>query len=104
MRGNFSLTDERSSREREAFALKKLRSNFSLTEFGRAVVAALRERDMAVTAVDREPPDSSWDDGVHVVTGDLAEQETCVAAFETRQSPLKLFGDARIPRQALLIK
>ncbi len=39
---------------------------------------------MAVTAVDREPPDSSWDDGVHVVTGDLAEQETCVAAFETR--------------------
>ncbi|MFG1907165.1 NAD-dependent epimerase/dehydratase family protein [Kribbella sp. NPDC048928] len=51
---------------------------------GRAVVAALRGRGVAVTAVDREPPDSSWDDGVHVVTGDLAEQETCVAAFETR--------------------
>ncbi|HET6742109.1 MAG TPA: NAD-dependent epimerase/dehydratase family protein [Kribbella sp.] len=51
---------------------------------GRAVVGALRERGVAVTAVDREPPDSSWDDGVHVVTGDLAEQETCVAAFETR--------------------
>jgi UDP-glucose 4-epimerase len=51
---------------------------------GRAVVAALRRRGVAVTAVDREPPDSSWDDGVHVVTGDLAEQETCVAAFETR--------------------
>ncbi|WP_238174395.1 NAD-dependent epimerase/dehydratase family protein [Kribbella kalugense] len=51
---------------------------------GRAVVAALRERGVPVTAVDREPPDASWDDGVHVVTGDLAEQETCVAAFETR--------------------
>ncbi|HEY3512443.1 MULTISPECIES: NAD-dependent epimerase/dehydratase family protein [Kribbella] len=51
---------------------------------GRAVVAALRERDVPVTAVDREPADASWDDGVHVVTGDLAEQETCVAAFETR--------------------
>ncbi|MFF0339237.1 NAD-dependent epimerase/dehydratase family protein [Kribbella sp. NPDC004875] len=51
---------------------------------GRALVAALRGRGVAVTAVDREPPDSSWDDGVQVVTGDLAEQETCVAAFETR--------------------
>jgi UDP-glucose 4-epimerase len=51
---------------------------------GRAVVAALRERGVPVTAVDREPPDASWDDGVHVVTGDLAEQETCIAAFETR--------------------
>ncbi|TDW71453.1 NAD-dependent epimerase/dehydratase family protein [Kribbella pratensis] len=51
---------------------------------GRAVVAALRERGVPVTAVDREPPPASWDDGVHVVTGDLAEQETCVAAFETR--------------------
>jgi UDP-glucose 4-epimerase len=51
---------------------------------GRAVVAALRVRGVPVTAVDREPPDASWDDGVHVVTGDLAEQETCVAAFETR--------------------
>ena len=51
---------------------------------GRAVVAALRERGVPVTAVDREPPDASWDDGVHVVTGDLADQETCVAAFETR--------------------
>ena len=51
---------------------------------GRAVVAALREREVPVTAVDREPPDSSWDDGVHVVTGDLADQESCVAAFETR--------------------
>jgi len=51
---------------------------------GRAVVAALRERGVAVTAVDREPPDPAWDEGVHVVTGDLAEQETCVAAFETR--------------------
>lgn len=51
---------------------------------GRAVVAALRERDVPVTAVDREPPDASWDAGVHVVTGDLADQETCVAAFETR--------------------
>ena len=51
---------------------------------GRAVVAALRERGVPVTAVDREPPDPSWDAGVHVVTGDLADQETCVAAFETR--------------------
>ncbi|WP_371406026.1 NAD-dependent epimerase/dehydratase family protein [Kribbella sp. NBC_00662] len=51
---------------------------------GRAVVAALRERGVAVTAVDREPPDASWDEGVQVVTGDLAEQETCIAAFETR--------------------
>jgi UDP-glucose 4-epimerase len=54
---------------------------------GRAVVAALRERGVPVTAVDREPPDPSWnagDAGVDVVTGDLAEQETCVAAFETR--------------------
>ncbi|HEY9333550.1 MAG TPA: NAD-dependent epimerase/dehydratase family protein [Kribbella sp.] len=51
---------------------------------GRAVVGALRGRGVAVTAVDREPPDASWDGGVHVVTGDLAEQETCVAAFETR--------------------
>jgi UDP-glucose 4-epimerase len=51
---------------------------------GRAVVAALRERGVAVTAVDREPPDASWDEGVHVVTGDLAEQEVCIAAFETR--------------------
>jgi UDP-glucose 4-epimerase len=51
---------------------------------GRGVVAALRERGVAVTAVDREPPDASWDEGVQVVTGDLAEQETCIAAFETR--------------------
>ncbi|TCC40571.1 NAD-dependent epimerase/dehydratase family protein [Kribbella speibonae] len=51
---------------------------------GRAVVGALRGRGVLVTAVDREAPDSSWDSGVHVVTGDLAEQETCVAAFETR--------------------
>jgi UDP-glucose 4-epimerase len=51
---------------------------------GRAVVAALRGRGVLVTAVDREPPEPSWDDGVTVVTGDLAEQETCVAAFETR--------------------
>jgi UDP-glucose 4-epimerase len=51
---------------------------------GRAVVAALRERDVPVTAVDREPPDPSWDEGVTVVTGDLAEQEVCIAAFETR--------------------
>lgn len=51
---------------------------------GRAVVRALRERGVAVTAVDREPADGSWDGGVQVVTGDLAEQETCVAAFETR--------------------
>jgi UDP-glucose 4-epimerase len=51
---------------------------------GRAVVAALRLRGVPVTAVDREPPDPSWDDGVHVVTGELSDQETCVAAFETR--------------------
>ncbi|HEY4571265.1 MAG TPA: NAD(P)-dependent oxidoreductase, partial [Kribbella sp.] len=51
---------------------------------GRAVVAALRERGVPVTAVDREPADASWDEGVHVVTGDLTDQETCVAAFETR--------------------
>ena len=51
---------------------------------GRAVVAALRGRGVPVTAVDREPPDPSWDEGVHVVTGDLAEQEVCIAAFETR--------------------
>ncbi|WP_433163827.1 NAD-dependent epimerase/dehydratase family protein [Kribbella sp. CA-247076] len=51
---------------------------------GRAVVAALRQRGVLVTAVDREPPDVSWDDGVHVVTGDLADQEVCVGAFETR--------------------
>ena len=51
---------------------------------GRAVVTALRERGVAVTAVDSEPPDPAWDSGVQVVTGDLAEQETCVAAFETR--------------------
>ena len=51
---------------------------------GRAVVAALRARDIPVTAVDREPPDASWDDGVTVITGDLAEQEVCISAFETR--------------------
>lgn len=51
---------------------------------GRAVVAGLRGRGVAVTAVDREPPDGTWDDGVHVVTGDLAEQEVCISAFETR--------------------
>jgi UDP-glucose 4-epimerase len=51
---------------------------------GRAVVAALRQRGVLVTAVDREPPDPSWDDGVHVVTGELSDQETCVSAFETR--------------------
>jgi UDP-glucose 4-epimerase len=56
---------------------------------GRAVVAALRERDVPVTAVDREPPpppdtQSSWDEGVTVITGDLAEQEVCISAFETR--------------------
>jgi UDP-glucose 4-epimerase len=51
---------------------------------GRAVVAALRRRGVAVTAVDRELSSVAWDEGVHVVTGDLAEQETCVAAFETR--------------------
>ncbi|MFI5735928.1 NAD-dependent epimerase/dehydratase family protein [Kribbella sp. NPDC051587] len=51
---------------------------------GRAVVKALRERDVPVTAVDREPPDPTWDDGVTVVTGDLANQEVCIGAFETR--------------------
>ncbi|TCC43753.1 NAD-dependent epimerase/dehydratase family protein [Kribbella sindirgiensis] len=51
---------------------------------GRGLVGALRGGGVLVTAVDREPPDPSWDSGVHVVTGDLAEQETCVAAFETR--------------------
>ncbi|MET7278505.1 NAD-dependent epimerase/dehydratase family protein [Kribbella sp. NPDC005582] len=51
---------------------------------GRAVVRALRERDVPVTAVDREPPDPTWDDGVTVVTGDLADQEVCIGAFETR--------------------
>lgn len=51
---------------------------------GRAVVAALRNRDVPVTAVDREPPDQSWDSGVEVVTGDLADQQVCIAAFETR--------------------
>ena len=55
---------------------------------GRAVVAGLRERGVPVTAVDREPPPASWDDGVHVVTGDLAEQETCIAAFETRPTTI----------------
>jgi UDP-glucose 4-epimerase len=34
--------------------------------------------------VDREPPDPSWDEGVTAITGDLAEQEVCIAAFETR--------------------
>jgi len=53
---------------------------------GRAVVAGLRQRGVPVTAVDREPPDPSWDEGVHVVTGDLADQEVCIAAFETRPS------------------
>ena len=42
---------------------------------GRAVVAALRERDVPVTAVDREPPDPSWDEGVTAVTGDLGVGE-----------------------------
>jgi UDP-glucose 4-epimerase len=51
---------------------------------GRAVVAGLRRRGVAVTAVDREPAESLWDDGVTVVTGDLGEQEVCIAAFETR--------------------
>jgi len=51
---------------------------------GRALVAALRQRGVPVTAVDREPPDPSWDEGVHVVTGDLADQEVCISAFETR--------------------
>ncbi|MEV0282532.1 NAD-dependent epimerase/dehydratase family protein [Kribbella sp. NPDC050820] len=53
---------------------------------GRAVVAGLRQRGVPVTAVDREPPDPSWDEGVQVVTGDLADQEVCIAAFETRPS------------------
>ncbi|MFI6681670.1 NAD-dependent epimerase/dehydratase family protein [Kribbella sp. NPDC050470] len=53
---------------------------------GRAVVAGLRHRGVPVTAVDREPPDPSWDEGVQVVTGDLADQEVCIAAFETRPS------------------
>ena len=51
---------------------------------GRAVVAALRERAVPVTVVDREPPDPSWDEGVTVITGDLADQEVCISAFETR--------------------
>jgi len=51
---------------------------------GRALVAALRQRGVPVTAVDREPPDPSWDEGVHVVTGELADQEVCISAFETR--------------------
>ncbi|MEV8377562.1 NAD-dependent epimerase/dehydratase family protein [Kribbella sp. NPDC056861] len=51
---------------------------------GRAVVAALRERDLPVTAVDREAPDPAWDEGVTVITGELSEQEVCIAAFETR--------------------
>jgi UDP-glucose 4-epimerase len=51
---------------------------------GRAVVAGLRQRGVPVTAVDREPPAASWDKGVHVVTGDLADQEVCISAFETR--------------------
>ncbi|GAA1564780.1 NAD-dependent epimerase/dehydratase family protein [Kribbella sancticallisti] len=51
---------------------------------GRAVVAALRQRDIPVTAVDRNPPDPSWDAGVTAITGDLADQEVCIAAFETR--------------------
>ncbi|MFC5261622.1 NAD-dependent epimerase/dehydratase family protein [Kribbella qitaiheensis] len=51
---------------------------------GRAVVAALRERAAPVTVVDREPPDPSWDEGVTVITGDLADQEVCISAFETR--------------------
>ncbi|GAB2682018.1 NAD-dependent epimerase/dehydratase family protein [Kribbella swartbergensis] len=51
---------------------------------GRAVVAGLRRRGVAVTAVDREPAEQSWDDGVYVVTGELGDQEVCVAAFETR--------------------
>jgi UDP-glucose 4-epimerase len=51
---------------------------------GRAVVAALRERGVPVTVVDREPPDPSWDEGVTVITGDLADQEVCISAFETR--------------------
>jgi UDP-glucose 4-epimerase len=51
---------------------------------GRALVAALRQRDVPVTAVDRKPPDASWDAGVTAITGDLADQEVCIAAFETR--------------------
>ncbi|TDD62405.1 NAD-dependent epimerase/dehydratase family protein [Kribbella antibiotica] len=51
---------------------------------GRAVVAALREQDVLVTAVDREAPDPAWDEGVTVVTGDLASQQVCIGAFETR--------------------
>jgi UDP-glucose 4-epimerase len=51
---------------------------------GRAVVAALRERDLPVTAVDRDEPDPAWDEGVTVITGELSEQEVCIAAFETR--------------------
>jgi UDP-glucose 4-epimerase len=51
---------------------------------GRAVVAALREQDVLVTAVDREEPDPAWDEGVTVVTGDLASQQVCIGAFETR--------------------
>lgn len=51
---------------------------------GRAVVAALREGAVPVTVVDREPPDPSWDEGVTVITGDLADQEVCISAFETR--------------------
>ncbi|MEI8406802.1 MULTISPECIES: NAD-dependent epimerase/dehydratase family protein [unclassified Kribbella] len=51
---------------------------------GRALVAALRQRGVPVTAVDREPPDPSWDESVHVVTGELADQEVCISAFETR--------------------
>ena len=49
---------------------------------GRAVVGALRKRGTPVTVVDREPPDPSWDEGVTVVTGDLAERDVCTAAFE----------------------
>src|SRR4051812_44773340 len=50
---------------------------------GRAVVAALRQRNVPVTVVDREPPDPSWDAGVTVVTGDLSDDQVCAAAFET---------------------
>jgi UDP-glucose 4-epimerase len=50
---------------------------------GRAVVSALRQRNVPVTVVDREPPDPSWDAGVTVVTGDLSDGEVCAAAFET---------------------
>jgi UDP-glucose 4-epimerase len=86
---------------------------------GRAVVAALRERDIPVTAVDREPPDPSWDSGVTAITGDLAEQEVCIAAFETRpravvhlaaltsvlrsvDSPMKTFAENVTITQVLL--